>query len=145
MNQGDTFLITDGTDDHLWVIISDPALDPDNVVAVMLVSWQQQYDQACILYSGDHPFVKHPTCVQFPAAMVTTVSVLQQKISQNKVKVRASCSDELLLKSAWLWTPAISPISATTFYVARGLFRSLDTQFCPWANHSSRNCGCKTS
>jgi hypothetical protein len=67
MNAGDTLLIdAPGTtlDSHLWIVISDPALDPQRVVLVNMTSHRADKDQACVLEMGDHPYVSHRTCIE---------------------------------------------------------------------------------
>ena len=61
VKQGDTFLI----DDHLLVVISDPAQDPDNLVLVAMTTREDYKDQSCVLYSGDHPFIGHDTLIAY--------------------------------------------------------------------------------
>jgi hypothetical protein len=58
MKAGDTFQPADSTVDtfvHLWVIISDPEQDPDQVLIVSLTAYHPKKDTACILVPGDHP------------------------------------------------------------------------------------------
>jgi hypothetical protein len=49
------------SDDHHWMIISDPKADPARVVIVCFVTYQEYLDEACILEAGEHPFIKHKT------------------------------------------------------------------------------------
>ena len=68
MNAGDTFLVAlPGTsyDSHLWIVISDPDADAERIVIVSLTSHRADKDQACLLRVGDHPYVKHDTCVNY--------------------------------------------------------------------------------
>ena len=75
MGPGDTFLWP-SRDDHLWLVISD--VDPvGQLIVVGIYSHQPHYDRACLLEPGDHPFVKHTTCVQY----VTARLVLQRTFS----------------------------------------------------------------
>lgn len=97
MKAGDTFLAP-GFDDHLWMVISDPSIDPDHVVIVFFLSWQPQYDQACVIQAGEHPFVKHATCVEYPAAKVTTNLKLDENVAHGKLKLKVPLSPELLDK-----------------------------------------------
>src|ERR1700678_1642254 len=97
MNAGDTFLAPK-FDDHLWMVISDPAIDPDHVVIVFFLSWQENYDQACIVQAGEHPFVKHATCVAYPAAKVTTNAKLDAAVASGKLKIKSPLSPALLEK-----------------------------------------------
>ena len=80
MTAGETFLLP-GLDDHLWMVLSDPAREP-NLVVVFFLSWQPQYDQACVLQAGDHPFIKHSTCVNYPGARVVADAKLEAMKSE---------------------------------------------------------------
>lgn len=96
MQSGDTLLAVDGTDDHLWIIISDTDTDPDELVIVCLLSWQEYHDQACILHPGDHPFVKHDTCVNYPSATLAHRTKLESLLKAGNLKAKAPVSAELL-------------------------------------------------
>jgi len=76
MNAGDTYLFP-SADKHLWVVISEPSFDPQQVVVVMLASWKPHCDQDCILEIGDHPFVRHRTCVEYHRATIETDATLE--------------------------------------------------------------------
>jgi hypothetical protein len=96
MNSGDTFLFMDGRDDHLWMVISDTAQNPDRFVIVRFLSWQEKYDQACVLDGGEHPFIKHATCVDYPTARIVTNKVMDALQVNNHLKLRIPLSSELL-------------------------------------------------
>lgn len=87
-----------GYEDHLWRVISDPTIDAQCVVIVFFLTWQPHYDQACIVQSGEHPFVKHSTCVNYPAAKVTSNLKLDEALQQGRVKLKTPLSPELLEK-----------------------------------------------
>ena len=78
MNLGDTFLRTD-SDKHLWIVLSDPQKDPDNVLLVNLTSSSRERERACVLNAGDHPWIKKETCVNYNDydAVVTSLAKLQ--------------------------------------------------------------------
>ncbi len=64
MNAGDTFKIPQpetSLDTHLWVVISDPAADAENILIVNFTTSRADSDKACILQPGEHPFVRHET------------------------------------------------------------------------------------
>lgn len=74
---GDTLIIpAPGTslDSHLWIVLSDPTLD-HFVLLVNLTSYRPDKDDACILDVGDHPFIRHPSCVNY--AKVKHIAVAQ--------------------------------------------------------------------
>lgn len=64
MNAGDTFLIKDkNLDEHLWVIISDTAIDDKQVVVVNFTTSHPSKESFCLVQPGDHPFIRHETCI----------------------------------------------------------------------------------
>jgi len=95
MDAGDTFLLP-GKEDHLWAVISDPSIDPEHVVVVLFVSWTEKYDQACVLKAGDHPFIKHDTCVQYAGAKVVPDVLLETYKGSGELRPKAPLSTEIL-------------------------------------------------
>jgi hypothetical protein len=94
MNAGDTFL-TPSFDDHLWMVISEPFLDP-NLVVVCFLSWQSYHDQACVVEPGEHPFVTHSTCVNYPGATIVADSTLETLKGDGRLRIKAPLSQVLL-------------------------------------------------
>jgi hypothetical protein len=81
MKAGDTFRPAENTVDqfiHLWVIISDPEQDPDEVLIVSLTEYHPKKDTACILGPGDHPFIHKKTCVAYNLANAPSLDELVQ-------------------------------------------------------------------
>ena len=61
MNAGDTFFVQQVGklyDSHLWMVLSDPGLNANQVLIVSLTTWGKDDDSACVLNVGDHPFVR---------------------------------------------------------------------------------------
>ncbi len=75
MDAGTTFLLS-AVDIHLWIIISDPNLDPENVLIENLTSLAPRKEQSCVLKVGDHPWIRHDTCVNYGDSQVTTLDKL---------------------------------------------------------------------
>lgn len=99
MNAGDTFLLTDrDVDEHLWVVISDPTLDSDQVLIVNLTSWKHYHDPACVLEVGDHPFISRRTCVNYAEARIVTLMLLQDWVARGRIRPQAKCDPELLAR-----------------------------------------------
>jgi hypothetical protein len=116
MNAGDTFL-SPKYDDHLWMVISDPAIDPDHVVIVFFLSWQQNYDQSCIIQANEHPFVKHPTCVEYPGVKITTNLKLDDAVADGRLKMKDPLSPALLEKIRRC--AGVSDITANAYSILR--------------------------
>jgi len=50
---------------HTCVVVSDPTLDPDRVFVAAFTTFEPYKDDACLLNRGDHPAIKHLTCVSY--------------------------------------------------------------------------------
>lgn len=99
MKAGDTFHIPlPGTslDSHLWVVISDPAQDAANILIVNFTTLRQDSDTACVLQAGEHPFVKHATCVNYAGAKVVSEANLTALLQAGYLRHHASVSATLL-------------------------------------------------
>jgi hypothetical protein len=95
MEAGTTFLLSAG-DIHLWIIISDPELDPQNVLIVNLTTLAPRKDQSCVLKVGDHPWIRHDTCVNFGDSNVTTLEKLIAARDANALMTQSPVSPQLL-------------------------------------------------
>jgi len=69
---GDSFRYTVKREPHLWAMISDPEKD-DSVLIVNLTTVRNHSDKTCVLGPGDHPFVRHATCINYADAEAPTV------------------------------------------------------------------------
>ncbi len=97
MDAGTTFLLA-AVDIHLWIIISDPSIDPDNVLIVNLTSLTASKDQSCILRRGDHPWIRHDTCVNYQDSQVTTLRKLIAARDGNALLLNAPLDSAILKK-----------------------------------------------
>lgn len=99
MDIGDAFLLTDARiEEHLWIVISLPGEDPENVIIVSLTTLTDWKDQSCILGPTDHPWIKHETCVSYRDAKCVPESKLDDLIKSNQLKPLAAASDVLIGK-----------------------------------------------
>jgi hypothetical protein len=74
---GDTFTLKDkAVESHLWVIVSDPAVDAERVLFVSMTSYDVTKEKVCLLDAGDHPFIKHRTCIAYDFAKVAPLKAL---------------------------------------------------------------------
>ena len=97
MKAGDTFTLKDkSVDSHLWVIVSDPAVDAERVLFVSMTTYDVTKEKVCLLDVGDHPFVKHRTCIAYDFAKVAPVHALITLRDQGHLSMGQPVSDELL-------------------------------------------------
>lgn len=93
MDAGETFLVR-----HLWVVVSDPHKNPDEVLLVNLTSVKQGVfcDDACMVDVGDHPFVTTKSFLYYREAKVESNTALERRISANPSILREPVSAEFL-------------------------------------------------
>ena len=97
MNAGDTFFVRDRfIDTHLWVVISDPAKDPDRVLMVSMTTYEPYKEKACLLEAGDHPRVTHSTCIAYDEARLIALKSLTALRDGGRLSVQDPVSDALL-------------------------------------------------
>ena len=80
MNLGDTFLMSVPPNfdcDHLFIVISDPALHQGTFIIVNLTTDQFRSGNECILTIGDHPWITRQCFVTFTDAIEITPQHLQ--------------------------------------------------------------------
>jgi hypothetical protein len=95
---GDTLIIDEpGTtlDSHLWVVISDPA-QAHFVLLVNFTSYREDKDLACVLDAGDHPFIKHKTCVNYIKAKLIPIATYQKILASPNVSAHVRVKPEIL-------------------------------------------------
>jgi len=81
MQHGDCFVNEAGSrlPSHPWVILSDPDINPDDVLIVNYTDARNTSDDACELDIGDHPSViTKPTRVYYQLAKVTSIAMLKK-------------------------------------------------------------------
>jgi hypothetical protein len=100
MFAGDTFVHMDGSDPHLWIVISDPASHPDaEIVAVNVTSRPVCADTSCVLEPKDHSdFLQHTSYVNYADAVTMIPSVARGKFKGGQLKKRAPVSHGVLKK-----------------------------------------------
>lgn len=100
MKAGDTFTVVDTAVDlhrHLWVIISDPLIDvTDPVIIVNFTTYKEGKDPTCILQAGDHPFIKHPTAVDYRNAIDVPNAGLEASANRGQVVLQEPLKPEIL-------------------------------------------------
>ena len=104
---------------HLWIALTDPEGDSEMFVAVMVVSKQRFTDPTVILDSGDHPFIKHPSSIQFGTANYFYNKNIQRKIKKGFGNFQPDLSEDVfdrirvgLPQSPWS-VPSITNYCAT--------------------------------
>ncbi len=101
IEEGATFIIPDPRgrlDPHLWVIVSDPSQDPDDILIVNFTTRTDRCDESCNVEPGEHPFVKHRTVVEYRGAKRVSAPQLDQLLAGTQFELREPVSQELLTR-----------------------------------------------
>jgi hypothetical protein len=94
---GDTFLVAHPYN-HLYVVCSDPAADSARVLLVSLTTFKPKEETCCIIAAGEHPFVRHRTCVRYKDARIASVESILKLVSMSQMDRREPVSTELLAR-----------------------------------------------
>ena len=75
MDIGDCFVNKPGrnTPSHLWIVLSDPNADPDNVLIVNLTDADKHHDDSCIMTNADHAWLDKESVVAYQWSKITSV------------------------------------------------------------------------
>ena len=83
-----------GRQKHLWVVVSDPALDRKHVVIANMTS--DGLDQSCVLDVGDHVFIEHPTVMRYDRARIESDAALERLVASGSIILQDPVSPEVL-------------------------------------------------
>jgi hypothetical protein len=97
MKAGETFYLPDkSADGHLWIVISDPSKDPDRVLLVSMTSYDADKEDVCLIDAGEHPRVKHKTCICYKPARATSLVNLDRLRDSGYLQMQEPVSADLL-------------------------------------------------
>jgi|GEM_PF-621729 len=81
---------------HLYVVLTPPVDTPPVVVIVNLTTQTANSDDTVVLLPGDHPFIRHPTAVNYRQARPASVELLKKEIDIDAARADAPFDPEVL-------------------------------------------------
>ena len=100
--EGSTFRVKSEPIPHVWVIITNPELFPDQVIQVNMTTYDEggrpndpRNDPACILTRG-HSSITHATCMYYGGAQVAALTHLEYRLSSGKIVMSDPVTPEAL-------------------------------------------------
>ena len=94
---GDTFLLTDPqVNNHLFIIISDPAQDLDQIVMANFTSWRADKDQSCIVEVREHRFITRRSCVHYGEDRLIRLAHYERLLASGHLSPHDPISGDLL-------------------------------------------------
>ena len=94
------------------MIVSDPAVDAEHVLFVSMTSYDVSKEKVCLLDVGDHPFIKHRTCIAYDFAKAAPLQALLTLRDQGHLSMGEPVSDELLAWPVQAAMPTLLPPSS---------------------------------
>ena len=98
MEAGDCFRFCDRDEPHLWIVLSDPQQNSAQVLLVNLTTATRTKDGTCILRVGDHPYVRHDSCVNYHDARVATDASLDSLLARDRIRLEDKLDTRVLRK-----------------------------------------------
>ena len=110
------------TDNHLWVVVSDPLYDENHVVVVSFTTYRPRKDATCLIEPGEHEFVTITTCVQYLASRDVKLGVLEEWLDSGRIVTKAPVKPDLLarIRQGAVDSPQ-TPYRAKTILIDQGL------------------------
>lgn len=97
MDPGSSFVGYD-RDNHLHVVLSAPDSRGRVALANLTTHGRPGCGEHClVLVPGDHPFVRHPSCIPFRRAKLEPLARLEEARRQGSIALREPLSPEVLL------------------------------------------------
>ena len=88
MRPGETFFLAGGAADrHLRVVISDPSIDSELVLFVSMTSYDVTKENVCVFEVGNHPFVKHRSCIAYGTAKEAPLAALLRLLDAGQLRI----------------------------------------------------------
>jgi len=80
---------------HLWIVITDPAVNPQSVVMVSISSVRRgrTVDKACILCAQAHEQIRHESFASYARAQVFTAEQIDSMISKGLYSTRTDVNE----------------------------------------------------
>jgi hypothetical protein len=97
LRAGDTFYLPDkSADGHLWIVVSDPEKDPSRILIASMTSYDVDKEDVCLIHPGEHPRVKHKTCICYRPMRQTTLETLDRLRQSGILDMQAPVDQEIL-------------------------------------------------
>lgn len=81
---------------HLWLVVAELPNSPIQLVIVNLTTRKSESDTTVILKTGDHPFVKHETVINYSDARLISKPDLITRIEEKFFATDQIFADEIL-------------------------------------------------
>lgn len=82
---------------HLTVVLTDPNLAMGRMVLVVpIITQRRRCDLTCVIRVGDHPFIKHPSCVDYSRMFLRSEAQLIKMLESGAAVQEAPMPSDVL-------------------------------------------------
>ncbi len=93
---GDTFKSDPITGiSHLHIVVMDVPVAQE-VLLASVTTYEDEKDSTCILEPGDHPFVRHTSCISYRHVRIVSRATLQTLIDKGRLATQPSLAQPVL-------------------------------------------------
>jgi hypothetical protein len=78
------------------MVISEPEMDPEQVLIVNVTTWRRDKDQSCLIGPEHYELITHNSCVQYPMSRVYPDGHLNSLLADGKIILHSPLSPEVL-------------------------------------------------
>jgi len=98
VRHGDAFWMCPRGDEieHLFIVVSNPDIDPTNVVLIPVTTRDEFADESCMLYSGDHQRIRHDSCMDYRRARIVSAHQIDKAMHLRQIRRVESVRDEII-------------------------------------------------
>jgi hypothetical protein len=107
---------------HLFILLTDPHRNDTGVTSILMVSISTvrtgiPHDATCILFPGDHPFVKQDSFVVYQKARIEDVEKVLRGVKSGQLMPQAPMGDLVFARMCkGLEESRLTPPKLVTFY-----------------------------
>ena len=118
IHAGSCFKANYPTHEHLHVVVCDVTETTVTVVFVSSVKEGKEYDPACLLKKGDHPFISHDSYIVYDKFQYCDKKELEWRLRMGEYSTEPDVSGELLerIRSGAQTTEYLSKVDKETFF-----------------------------
>ena len=119
IHPGSCFRANYPTHEHLHVIVSDVTESSVTVVFVSSIKEGREYDPACILHSGDHPYIVHDSFIVYDKFQHCKKEDLEWRLKMGEYITEPDVSPSLLerIRSGAKQSDYLSKIDKEIFFM----------------------------
>ena len=118
LHPGSCFKANYPTHEHLHIVVCDVTESTVTVVFVSSVKDGKEYDPACVVHKGEHPYISHDSYIVYDKFQYCEKTELERRLTMGEYIVEPDVSDDLLerIKNGARNSDYLSEFDKETFF-----------------------------